>query len=530
MERIWTVFRGQLFLVNVLAVTLSMALDRPLVYNLVEERPPGTIVFSDLATDAGLTAKYPAEVLRLISYAIIGQQDQTRDFFKLDERTGQLKTVKVINRESICRQQWKCLIGLDIAVQPAQYFEVIKVEVTVADINDSPPIFAPNRLTLSLLESTQPKELIPIIPAADLDSPPNGVVEYRLQPTTDRFALRVRNRTTAAEVDLRLVLLQALDREEQDRYQMQVLALDGGSPRLTGTLIIDISIMDVNDNSPRFDNASYTAGVTENQPAGATVLRLLARDPDAGLNGHVRYQFSRRTQAVHGDAFSIDSVTGEIVLLRPAGSLEHSVYSLAVIAEDQGENSVPSMVSVTIAVHDVNEHRPSISIDGNHSEGGGGGGDHVVTIEVAEHGHPNASVAMVSVTDADRGMNGKVACSLEGAGDSFALAQVFESEYKVMVTRSLDYDVEKLHHLSIRCHDYGQPPLTACRNLSVVVTDASFDAPVFSSSTYNASIRENNAPNEAIFSVSASVRGRKNKAKVFYSLSQDARGKWERRC
>lgn len=530
------------------ATVVTTTIDRrPLAYDVSEELPPGAVVVADMARDAGLSFRYPDEVLRLISYSIIGQeQSQTGDYFRLNV-DGQLVTAKTINREAICRQLWQCLVHLDVAVHPAKYFEIVKLELNVTDINDSPPVFTPNRLALSLLESTQPKELVSIIPAVDLDSPPNGVVGYRLQPSSERFALKVRNRTASAagEADLRLVLLQPLDREKQDRFQMQVLAVDGGSPSLTGTLSVDVSVIDVNDNSPQFENASYSVEILENQPSGSTVLRVQARDPDSGLNGHVRYQFSRRSQVVSGDVFAIDSVSGAVVLLKPAKDLAQSVYSLAVIAEDQGENSVPSMTSVTITVNDVNEHRPVIFVDTHAGDGHQGwrGGDRprtrarggedepdeaedVVDVEVAEHGSPNTSVVTVSVTDDDRGINGRVSCSLDGDSASFAIVQLFESEYKIVTTRSLEYDVQREHRLSIRCRDFGQPvPLSAIRNLTVTVTDASLDAPFFPVASYNASIRENNVPNEAILSVAANVRSKKNRTRIHYSLDHDAGGR-----
>lgn len=548
------------------ALEVVMTLDRPLVYDVEEERPPGVVVVADIARDAGLTSRYPAEVLRLISYSIIGQQKQGREYFQLDDG-GTLRTAKRIDREATCRQQWRCVVRLDVAVHPPKYFEIVKLELNVTDINDNAPTFAQNRLILSLPESTQPKELVPIIPAADLDSPPNGIVGYRLQDSSGRFDLRIRNRTagagageSAAAADLRLVLLQPLDREQQDTlFQMQILAFDGGTPALTGTLGIDVDVVDVNDNSPTFENTSYSVAIHENLPAGSTLLRVRALDPDAGINGRVRYQFSRRSQAVNGAVFAIDAVSGAVVLLQAAKDLALPVYRLAVIAEDQGDNSVPSTTSVTVTVHGGggggggnNEHRPVITIDTHAGERQGTWrgedgkrektremarndndddeeeGDGVVNVEVAEHGSPNASLATVSVTDADRGANGRVTCSLNGdTASPFAIVSLFEAEYKIVATRSLDRSRQRQHRLSIRCRDFGHPvPLAAVRNLTVTVTaatDASSDElPVFSAVSYNASIRENNVQNQAVVSVFASVKS--NGARIRYSLDHDAAG------
>jgi len=54
---------------------------------------------------------------------------------------------------------------------------------------------------------------------------------------------------------------------------MQVAAEDGGRPRRSGTMVIDIIITDVNDNSPRFDVDVYSVEITENvQPQTSVVV------------------------------------------------------------------------------------------------------------------------------------------------------------------------------------------------------------------------------------------------------------------
>ena len=41
------------------------------------------------------------------------------------------------------------------------------------------------------------------------------------------------------------------------RYQVAVVALDGGNPPKSGSILVDISVADVNDNAPVFDNDTY---------------------------------------------------------------------------------------------------------------------------------------------------------------------------------------------------------------------------------------------------------------------------------
>lgn len=43
-----------------------------------------------------------------------------------------------------------------------------------------------------------------------------------------------------------------LDREIRDFYMLTIVAIDEGSPQLTGTCTLRINIVDVNDNQPTF--------------------------------------------------------------------------------------------------------------------------------------------------------------------------------------------------------------------------------------------------------------------------------------
>lgn len=62
------------------------------------------------------------------------------------------------------------------------------------------------------------------------------------------------------------------------------------SPKISSTATITVSITDVNDNAPYFENVdprtgSYTATVSETAPPGELVTSILAKDKDSGNFG-----------------------------------------------------------------------------------------------------------------------------------------------------------------------------------------------------------------------------------------------------
>lgn len=64
--------------------------------------------------------------------------------------------------------------------------------------------------------------------------------------------------------------------------------MSAGSPPLTGSGIVRIVVLDVNDHSPEFGRQEYKATVAENMPAGTWVTKPHATDKDEGLNAKIR--------------------------------------------------------------------------------------------------------------------------------------------------------------------------------------------------------------------------------------------------
>lgn len=81
-----------------------------------------------------------------------------------------------------------------------------------------------------------------------------------------------------------------LDRETQDTYELTVVAADNGSPGpLAATVVVVVTVDDVNDNDPEFDQEHYEFHVEENRPAGTAFGAVSATDRDAGDNALIRY-------------------------------------------------------------------------------------------------------------------------------------------------------------------------------------------------------------------------------------------------
>lgn len=73
----------------------------------------------------------------------------------------------------------------------------------------------------------------------------------------------------------------------------------------------------------------------------------------------------------------------------------------------------------------------------------------------------------------------------------------------MLLSATLDYESQRVHHLTVQAVDHGLPPLSSTQTLTVEVGDVNDQAPVFSQSIYNASVAENRDPGEPVIRVSA---------------------------
>ncbi|XP_026678383.1 protein dachsous-like [Diaphorina citri] len=142
-----------------------------------------------------------------------------------------------------------------------------------------------------------------------------------------------------------------LDRETIPEYSLVIEALDGGSPPLRGSMIVNVTIQDVNDNQPIFNQSRYFATVPENATVGTSIFQVFATDADAGSNGEVEYSINRRQSDKDG-LFNIDSKSGLIFVNKALDFETKEVHELVVVAKDKGLQPLETTAFVSICTKD----------------------------------------------------------------------------------------------------------------------------------------------------------------------------------
>ncbi|XP_075396981.1 protocadherin alpha-13-like [Tenrec ecaudatus] len=462
-------------------------------YSVPEEAKHGTFV-GRIAQDLGL------ELAELVPRLFRVASKDPGDLLEVNLQNGILFVNSRIDREELCGRSAACGIHLEVIVE--QPLQVFHVEVEVKDINDHPPVFPESKKRISIAESRPPETRLPLDGASDEDIGVNSALTYRLNPN-DFFALDSPSNHEQMS-SLSLVLRKSLDREEIQEHSLLLTASDGGKPELTSTVQLLITVLDVNDNAPEFDQSIYKVRMPENASNGTLMIKLNATDPDDGTNGDVVYSFRRPVSPAVLYAFIINPNNGEIRIKGGLDFEEKKSYEILVEAVDNGNVPMAGHCTVLVEVLDVNDNAPEITITS-------------LSLHVKEDAQPNTAIALIRVSDRDSGANGQVTCSLT-PNAPFKLVSTFKNYYSLVLDSALDRESVAAYELEVTARDGGSPPLSATARVSVEVADVNDNAPTFAQAEYTVFVKENNPPGSHIFTVSARDADAQENARVSYSL------------
>ncbi|XP_071770510.2 protocadherin alpha-8-like [Centroberyx gerrardi] len=462
-------------------------------YSIPEEVKVGSAV-GNVAKDLGLDISSLEERrLRIVS----GTKDAQ---FEVNQNNGVLYVHKNIDREELCDSSAPCLMNLKMVVENPLEIHYVGIEIT--DVNDNSPSFQEKEKLLEIPESTLPGKRFQLPAARDPDVAVNAVRVYKLNHN-EHFNMQIRER--GDDKIPFLVLQKSLDREKQSEHKLTLTAVDGGSPPRSGTLNVTVTVLDSNDNHPIFSQEVYSITLSENVEVGTIVIQVKATDEDDGVNGDIEYFFGSQLDPKTYDMFRLDETTGEI---RVKGHIDFEnvdVYKLDVHATDKGQPPMSTDCMVIIKVLDVNDNKPEIEVTS-------------LSNMISEDSKPGTVVSLISITDQDAGMNGKVICSFS-EDVPFELKPSFQDNiYSLVLKQRLDRELVSYYDITITATDCGQPPLSTFRTLTIHVSDVNDNSPEFLHNPVELYLLENNDPGKSIFSVSASDKDLNENAAISYHI------------
>ncbi|KAF8571188.1 hypothetical protein P879_00358 [Paragonimus westermani] len=251
-----------------------------------------------------------------------------------------------------------------------QHTSTMTLTLKIRDDNDHHPVFSQPLYHATIHENNVVGSKIIQVHATDDDEGENSRITYTL---LDRANFKVDNETGWVTANL------IFDRELRDSYQVTVVASDHGSPPLSSTVMLNLTILDTNDHHPllpslkefpeQFGPSLRHTGrldgtnrffVLENSPPNTYIGDVLATDADLGQNAKLSFSLIDEDSALHSTRFRLLR-NGSLFTAVRLDREEKEHYYLTVRISDQAVfHPRSSTGTIAITVIDVNDNSPNI--------------------------------------------------------------------------------------------------------------------------------------------------------------------------
>uniref|UniRef100_A0A4W6EWV8 Cadherin domain-containing protein n=1 Tax=Lates calcarifer TaxID=8187 RepID=A0A4W6EWV8_LATCA len=429
--------------------------------SLPENSPLDTLVITVSATDAddGVNGE--------VTYGFDDVSDENQ-VFSLNPKTGDVKVAGAIDyeKESSYEMQISAKDGLGLAS-----YATLIIEIT--DINDNAPVIYLKSLSNPIPENVSPGTEVGIINVQDRDSENNRQVRCSIQQNVPfKLVPSIKNYYS-------LVTTGQLDRELVSDYNITITATDEGSPPLSSSKTVQLSVADINDNPPVFEEQSYSAYVTENNKPGSTLCSVSARDPDWRQNGTVIYSLlpGEVNGAPVSSYLSVNGDTGAIHSVRSFDYEQFRSFKVHVMARDNGSPPLSSNVTVSVFISDVNDNSPQILYPGPE-------GKSFMTELVPKAAHGGSMVSKVIAVDADSGQNAWLSYHIVKSTDP-GLFTIGLHSGEIRTQRDISESDSMKQNLIVSVKDNGQPSLSATCSMYLLISDNLAEVPELKDISYD---------------------------------------------
>ncbi|XP_035983168.1 protocadherin beta-15-like isoform X2 [Fundulus heteroclitus] len=430
--------------------------------SLSENAPADTVAVVVRATDAdeGVNGEVTYEFSRI--------PERAKKIFYLNNTTGEIKVIGSLDFESNSKYEMRIDAKDGYGLSSDS-----KVIIDITDVNDNSPVIYVKSLTNPVTESVPPGTEVGIINVQDRDSGINGQVHCLVQQNVPfKLVPSIKNYYS-------LVTTGQLDRELVSDYNITITATDEGSPPLSSSKTVQLSVADINDNPPVFEEQSYSAHVSENNKPGSTLCSVSARDPDWRQNGTVIYTLlpGEVNGASVSSYLSVNGDTGVIHAVRSFDYEQFRSFKVHVMARDNGSPPLSSNVTVSVFISDVNDNSPQILYPAPE-------GSSFMTELVPKAAHGGSLVSKVIAVDADSGQNAWLSYHIVKATDP-GLFTIGLHSGEIRTQRDISEADSMKQNLIVAVKDNGQPSLSATCAMYLLISDNLAEVPELKDISYD---------------------------------------------
>ncbi|XP_075131602.1 protocadherin alpha-4-like [Leptodactylus fuscus] len=267
---------------------------------------------------------------------------------------------------------------------------------------------------------------------------------------------------------------------------------------------VEINILDINDNAPRFKENEIVLAIAESTDTGSHFPLEGAFDPDASSNSVCSYFVSPN------DYFDIDARVSDyqikslaLVLKNALDREQQDVHVLTLTASDCGRPKMTGTTWITILVQDANDNPPLFS-------------DSIYRIAIPENFPVRTVLMTLNATDKDDGRNSHIEYSFSSIV-SAKVRQMFEIDREsgeLSLQGNIDYEERTFYEMQVQAKDHGQLPLIGHCKVIVEITDVNDNSPEIKVTSLSSIIKEDARPGFVIALFTVTDRDAGNNSKV----------------
>ncbi|XP_049790107.1 neural-cadherin-like [Schistocerca nitens] len=437
----------------------------------------------------------PHDVVYFITGPGVDPDNPAAGNFRIDPKTGDIFILKALDRDPPDgRPHWRfTAFAQDEAGQGQVGYT--DIHVAVSDVNDNAPVFPQPVYWGSVVENSSAGEIVANMTAVDYDDP-DEETNAKILYTIEKNVVDEDTGRPIFEADPETGVIRTsiccLDRERTADYTIQVVAVDGGGLKGTGT--VSILVKDVNDMPPEFAKTEWIAEVDETEGLTVsknTILTVTAHDQDEVSS----FQYKVVENSGYGsDKFTLignNDGTASLKAVKPLDYEEekqNNYFRFKIqVTDKERDNDTEGYHTryawVTIKLRDINDNEPTFQ-------------NHRLEVFIEEKASINTRLATFRATDADKGGKSKINYQIQRSSDPRRHFRI-DQHGTVYLQRKLDRETMPRHQIQILAIDDGTPPKTVTATLSVTVKDVNDNAPVFQHN-YQAVIHENTPPGKIL--------------------------------
>uniref|UniRef100_A0A3P9N0T3 Cadherin-12 n=1 Tax=Poecilia reticulata TaxID=8081 RepID=A0A3P9N0T3_POERE len=416
-----------------------------------------------------------------IKYVLSGEG--AGDVFKIDENSGEIWTLKKLDREKkafYVLQAQAINTRTEEPVEPQSEF-IIKVQ----DINDNAPQFLNEPYVSSIPEMSPVGTTVAQVTATDADDPMfgnNAKLIYSILQGEPYFSVQ-------PKTGIVVTSWADMNREAREEYLVVVQVKDmlGLSGGYSSTTTVTVTLTDVNDNGPTFQQHVYTFALPENAAIGTTVGRIMAEDGDIGTNAKMTYRLEDDLNESSTFIIETDPVTqeGVILLAMPLDYESKRRYTMVAEAANNHPDTrflpldeFSDRTTLKIFVEDVDE--PPVFLSA------------LYEWKIPENAAVGTVVGTVSARDTDT-VNNPIRYSIDKKTDATNAFKIDPNNGTIAIAKALDRETADWHNMSVEAKETNNTAGIVARRstftrkdqtrylLPVVVTDSG--TPALSSTT-----------------------------------------------